>query len=92
VPGAEEFDVFLRVLLRNRQDGNADHDGGRAGDPEPGFVREAMVSKSLSPNPFHLREMTGRAFFSMLIFVGFVVVVMWFAVLPALTTFRPTLP
>jgi len=37
-------------------------------------------------------EMTGRAFFTMLIFVGFVVVVMWFAVLPALTTFRPTLP
>ena len=37
-------------------------------------------------------EMTGRAFFSMLIFVGFVVAVMWFAVLPSLTTFRPTLP
>jgi hypothetical protein len=36
--------------------------------------------------------MTSRAFFSMLIFVGFVVAVMWFAVLPSLTTFRPTLP
>jgi len=28
----------------------------------------------------------------MLIFVGFVVAIMWFAVLPSLTTFRPTLP
>jgi hypothetical protein len=84
VPGAEVFDVFPRVLLQNGQAGNADHASG--------FVSKAIVSKSLSANPFHLREMTGRAFFSMLIFVGFVVVVMWFAVLPALTTFRPTLP
>jgi hypothetical protein len=36
--------------------------------------------------------MTGRALFAMLIFAGFVVVVMWLFVLPALTTFRPTLP
>jgi hypothetical protein len=36
--------------------------------------------------------MTGRTFFTMLIFVGFVAVVMWFFVLPALTTYRPTLP
>jgi hypothetical protein len=36
--------------------------------------------------------MTARTFLTMLIFAGFVVVVMWFAVLPALTTFRPTLP
>ena len=36
--------------------------------------------------------MTSRTFFTMLIFVGFVVAVMWFAVLPALTTYRPTLP
>lgn len=36
--------------------------------------------------------MTGRTFVTMLIFVGFVLVVMWFAVLPTLTTFRPTLP
>ena len=36
--------------------------------------------------------MTGRTFFAMLIFVGFVVAIMWFAVLPSLTTFRQTLP
>jgi hypothetical protein len=36
--------------------------------------------------------MTGRTFFAMLIFVGLVAVVMWFAVLPALTDYRPTLP
>jgi len=36
--------------------------------------------------------MTGRAFFAMLIFAGLVVAVMWFAVLPSLTTFKPTLP
>jgi hypothetical protein len=36
--------------------------------------------------------MTGRTFFTMLIFAGFVVLVMWFFVLPALTTYRPTLP
>jgi phosphate/sulfate permease len=30
--------------------------------------------------------------FSMLIFAGIVVAVMWFFVMPALTTFRPTLP
>ena len=36
--------------------------------------------------------MTGRTLFSMLIFVGVVVAVMWYFVLPALTTFKPTLP
>jgi len=36
--------------------------------------------------------MTGRTFFAMLIFAGFVVVVMWLFVLPALTTYRPSLP
>jgi len=36
--------------------------------------------------------MTGRPLFSMLIFAGIVVAVMWFFVLPALTTFKPTLP
>jgi len=36
--------------------------------------------------------MTGRSLFSMLIFAGIIVTVMWFFVLPALTTFRPTLP
>jgi len=37
-------------------------------------------------------EMTGRTLFAMLMFAGIVVAVMWFFVLPALTTFRPTLP
>lgn len=37
-------------------------------------------------------DMTGRPLFSMLIFAGIIVAVMWFFVLPALTTFRPTLP
>jgi nitrogen fixation protein FixH len=37
-------------------------------------------------------EMTGRSLVSMLIFAGIIVAVMWFFVLPALTTFRPTLP
>ena len=54
--------------------------------------REAESSNLFAPTPFHVPAMTGRAFFAMLIFVGFVVAVMWFAVLPALTTFRPTLP
>jgi hypothetical protein len=36
--------------------------------------------------------MTGRPLFSMLIFAGIIVAVMWFFVLPALTSFRPTLP
>ena len=36
--------------------------------------------------------MLGRPLFSMLIFAGIIVAVMWYFVLPALTTFRPTLP
>ncbi len=36
--------------------------------------------------------MTGRTLFAMLTFAGIVVAMMWFFVLPALTTFRPTLP
>jgi hypothetical protein len=36
--------------------------------------------------------MTGRTVFSMLMFAGIIAAVMWFFVLPALTTFRPTLP
>jgi len=38
------------------------------------------------------KNMTGRPLFSMLIFAGIIVAAMWFFVLPALTTFRPTLP
>ena len=37
-------------------------------------------------------NMTGRSLFSMLIFAGIIVAAMWFFVLPALTTYRPTLP
>jgi hypothetical protein len=37
-------------------------------------------------------ELTSRPLFSMLIFAGIIVAVMWFFVLPALTTFKPTLP
>lgn len=37
-------------------------------------------------------DMTGRSLFSMLIFAGIIVAAMWFFVLPALTTFKPTLP
>jgi hypothetical protein len=36
--------------------------------------------------------MTGRTFFAMLMFAGLIVAVMWFLVLPALTTYRPSLP
>jgi hypothetical protein len=36
--------------------------------------------------------MTGKTLVAMLTFVDIVVAVMWFFVLPALTTFRPTLP
>ncbi len=36
--------------------------------------------------------MTGRTLLAMLTFAGIVVAAMWFFVLPALTTFRPTLP
>jgi hypothetical protein len=36
--------------------------------------------------------MTARTFFAMLIFAGIIGVVMWFLVLPALTTYRPSLP
>jgi len=35
---------------------------------------------------------TGRTLIAMRTFAGIVVAVMWFFVLPALTTFRPTLP
>ena len=37
-------------------------------------------------------DMTGRTLVAMLTFGGIVVAVMWFFVLPALTTFKPTLP
>jgi len=37
-------------------------------------------------------EMTGRTFFAMLIFAGMIGAVMWFFVLPAMTTYRPALP
>ncbi len=36
--------------------------------------------------------MTGRTFFAMLTFAGLIAIVMWLFVLPALTTYRPTLP
>jgi K+-transporting ATPase A subunit len=35
---------------------------------------------------------TGSGLFAMLIFAGIIGVVMWFLVLPALTTYRPSLP
>src|SRR2546423_11566897 len=37
-------------------------------------------------------SMTGRTFFAMLMFAGMIGAVMWFFVLPALTTYRPSLP
>jgi hypothetical protein len=37
-------------------------------------------------------SMTGRTFFAMLMFAGMIGAVMWFLVLPALTTYRPSLP
>jgi hypothetical protein len=36
--------------------------------------------------------MTGRTFFAMLMFAGIIGAVMWFFVLPALTTYRPSVP
>jgi hypothetical protein len=36
--------------------------------------------------------MTGRTFFAMLMFAGIIGVVMWFFVLHALTTYRPSVP
>lgn len=36
--------------------------------------------------------MTGRTFFAMLIFAGMIGAVMWFFVLPSLTTYKPSLP
>jgi hypothetical protein len=35
---------------------------------------------------------TGRTFFAMLMFAGIIGAVMWFLVLPALTTYRPSVP
>jgi hypothetical protein len=37
-------------------------------------------------------EMTGRTFFAMLCFAGMIGAVMWFLVLPALSTYQPALP
>lgn len=37
-------------------------------------------------------EVTGRTFFAMLFFAGIIAIVMWLFILPALTTYRPTLP
>jgi hypothetical protein len=36
--------------------------------------------------------MTGRTFFAMLMFAALIGAVMWLLVLPALTTYRPSLP
>jgi hypothetical protein len=36
--------------------------------------------------------MTSRTFFAMLMFAGMIGSVMWFFVLPALSTYRPSLP
>jgi hypothetical protein len=36
--------------------------------------------------------MTGRTFLAILIFAGMIAAMMWMGVLPALTSFRPTLP
>jgi hypothetical protein len=35
---------------------------------------------------------TSRTFFAMLMFAGVIGAVMWFFVLPALTTYRPSVP
>ena len=40
----------------------------------------------------HQIEMTGRTFFAMLFFASIIAIVMWLFILPALTTYRPTLP
>src|SRR5260370_37723824 len=55
---------------------------------EPSVAREQVLGRRAG-SPI---EMTSRAFFAMLIFGGVVVAVMWFAGLPSLTTFMPTLP
>ena len=36
--------------------------------------------------------MTGRTFFAMLMFAAIIGVLMWFFVLPALTSYRPSVP
>ena len=36
--------------------------------------------------------MTGRTFFAMLMFATIIGVLMWFFVLPALTSYRPSVP
>jgi len=36
--------------------------------------------------------MTARTLFAMVIFAGMIGAVMWFFVLPALTTYKPSLP
>jgi hypothetical protein len=36
--------------------------------------------------------LNGRTFFTMLLFAGMIAAVMWFFILPALTTYRPSLP
>ena len=38
------------------------------------------------------RSMTGRTLFAMLLFAAMIGALMWFVVLPALTTYRPSLP
>jgi hypothetical protein len=37
-------------------------------------------------------SVTSRTFFAMLMFAGIIGAVMWFFVLPALTTYRPSVP
>ena len=37
-------------------------------------------------------SVTGRSFFTMLLFAGMIGAVMWFFILPALTPYRPSLP
>jgi hypothetical protein len=36
--------------------------------------------------------MTARAFFTMLLFVGIIGAIMWFLILPAVGSIRPTIP
>jgi hypothetical protein len=48
-----------------------------------------------SPRLFHVQAdeyVTGRTFFAMLMFAAIIGAVMWFFVLPALTTYRPSVP
>ena len=64
--------------------------------PEFNTARSKQSSRFLTPARVQSSRseivMFGRPLFSMLIFVGMVVAVMWYFVLPALTTFKPTLP